>query len=256
MSDPSGGATEIAAGDDLGHAMATAEDGATLVLMPGVHLAGLAVQRSVTLKAAGAGVIVRPGPDGGGVFRVDADGLRVHLHGISLTGGTDEVGGGLSVRGFSTVTLSDCRIFGCHGQQGPGDAIYADAGELKLIGCELLGDTEREAAVVAITGVAGLFMERCSIVGHGVEVLRLRDGCEAEISTCELRNRSERSAMSVAGTRTRAPIVKVSGCRLMGVPSLNLKAAYPGKVEVGDSVLASSALGVYRPMGGVVVRDA
>lgn len=258
---------KVAAGDNLRAAVATATDGATLLLAPGVHEAGLGLTRSISIRAEDAvstdnnagpdrEVILRPSSNGGPVLWVDADGLDVKLEGLRLAGGTSEVGGGVSLRGFSNVVLVRCEVADCRASQGPGDAIWADAGTLTLRDCHLRGQPDREGAVLVVTGVADLHLQGGTIAGHGSDVIRLRDGCEAEIASSSLRNNSGRTALSVAGTRTRAPLVKVVEARLHGTPSLDVKAAYPGKVSVGNTVLSSPARGVFRPLGGVVVRDA
>ncbi len=252
-------------GDHLRAALQTAPQGATLLLLPGEHVAGVPLRQSVTLRGADSAgeaaadlrqAVLVPGPEAGPVLWVDADGLEIELLDLRLTDGTGAAGGGLSLRGFSTVTLERCEVDGCRASQGPGDAVWVDAGSLTLRDCRITGAEGRDRAVVAAAGVANLYLSGTTIVGHGMEVLRLRDGCEAEISASELRNGSGRAGITVAGTRTRAPVVRVAESRLIGTPSLGLRATYPGKVEVKDTVLASAAEGVYRPLGGVVVRDA
>ncbi len=238
---------------------ATSDAVPTLTLAAGTYLAGVAIGRSVRIVGPVVGPGTGPGavllaPPGQPVLRVDADGLDVTLVDLTLRDAAAEVGAGLTLRGFSTVTLQGCTVLGCRARQAPGDALYADAGLLQLRNCAIGGlDTERGAslAVVHVSGVATLRAEDCALSGDAEAVLLVREEADVELLRCSVRQRGQGAAVDVAGSRSQRPEVVLLDCTVVGEPALALAAPFPGRTRAGGCRVEGRVLGVVGP-----VRDA
>lgn len=241
-----GPALTVSPDQDLRDVLEDAPEGAVVTLTPGVYAAGLAVSRSVHLRASEAGAVTLDGDGRGAVVWVDADGIDVTLTGLQLTNGHAGAGGAVSLRGFSTLTLRDCEISGSHAREGAGDAVFADAGTLALHDTRVRGGGRAAGALVLATGVATLRLCRCELSAAGTAALALKDHVEATVEDCALRNGGG-PGVTVAGTRSRRPEVVIRRGSVDAAPSLSLRARFPGRVRVVDTALSTPADGVYIP---------
>lgn len=229
------------------HAAADSATVPTLTLAAGTYLAGISLDRSVHIVGIDAVLVAPPGQP---VLRVDADGLDVTLVGLTLRDAAAEVGAGLTLRGFSTVTLQGCTVLACRARQAPGDALYADAGTLLLRNCAIGGlDTERGAslALVQVSGVATLRAEDCAFSGDAEVVVLVREEADVELLRCSVRQRGVGAAVDVAGTRSQRPSVVLLDCTVVGEPALALASQFPGRVRSGGCRVEGGVKGVVGP---------
>lgn len=244
--------------DDLQLALGSAADGAVLGLRPGRYPVNLEPVRSVSFVALGApGEAVMDGGGRGPVLAVQADGIQVRLQGLTLTGGASDVGGAVRLSGFSEVHLSDCLLEGNRSGQGPGGAVFVSRGDVELVRCRVRDCPGQDGVALAIGGVGGLVMRDSLLLSAPAPVaagLRVRDDALVQLVGSTL-VADGAAAVSVAATASQRPTVTLVGCVVQGQPSLRLRAAHVGKVTVGQSVLSSPALGVYKPDGTVKVAD-
>ena len=249
----------LAAGDDLETVLASLADGAVLGIPAGRWRGPLQLHRSVTLLGLGdVAEVVLDGDRGGPVITVQEDDLNVRLVGLSLVNGLAQSGGAVSLTGFSSVELQSCVLRDNRAGQGPGGAVYVEAGQLGLVRCRVVDNEGRGGTAALVDGVGALALQDCLVVADapaGGAALSVRDGAEVTLTGSTI-DGGAGAAVSVAGTSSRRPRLSVTGCLLSGATSLDLDAAHGGRVHVTDSLLSGLAKGIFKPMGTVAMQDA
>ncbi len=161
-------------------------DGATVCLGSGVHLGGLEITHSVTVKGD-PGAVIDAGGRGPAVV-VTGDGLTVRIEGVTLVGGHAELGAGLRVEGDSRVIVDGGGARDNHGGAAGGAGIGMVRGTLELTG----GDWQD----ALITGFATVNAQGATFTGE----VRLREEGALVCVGCRLDG-----GLSLRGTTTRRP---------------------------------------------------
>lgn len=245
MTDETSGASvvHVAAGDDLGAAIADAPAGAAIELADGAHEANLNLTKSVTMRGSGPDRVTLSGGGTDSVLAVHADDIEVQIEGVTLTGGSATQGGGLMLTAMSKVSLTGCVLRDNTGRQGPGGAIYADMGTVVLERCRIEDNAATDAAAALIDQIATLVMSDSSVTEKGrvgQTALWIRDGAEARLTRVTVVATGGASALRVAGTSSRVPEVSVHDSDLSGAPALELPEPFPGQVEVSNTELRAA----------------
>ncbi|MBM4343543.1 MAG: hypothetical protein FJ100_09215 [Deltaproteobacteria bacterium] len=122
-------------------------------LKPGVYRgARLLATRSATIRRAGRDKVVLDAGGQGRVLTVVADGVDFRFEGVTLTNGRAERGGAVENSKASSLTLTDCWLFGNTATLHGGGAIAASAGSLHLIRTRATGNSGDRAAALELTG--------------------------------------------------------------------------------------------------------
>lgn len=187
-----------------------------VTLEPGTHRGPVVLERPITLRAAGPGVILDAGGRGPVVAVSALDGA-VTLDGLTLQGGVDgEAGGAVRATGGATVTLQGCTLRGCRGGSHGGGAVFANDGEVTLLQCQLLDNrAERGGAALLADGTARVRLVGSVVAGNDAgrgAVLRASDGAQVTLLGTTIVDNVGAAALSADGTLTRAPELLVSGC--------------------------------------------
>lgn len=239
-------AVTVTTSTQLQAALDRADDGAVIALADGTYVGNWLLHKSVTLSCDdGDAKLVG---DGGAVVVVQADDIEVTLRGLVLSGGHAQVGGGVTVSGFSAVLLDGCTLAGNRPGEGPGSACFVSAGTLELRSCVLKDNGE--GCAIAADGVATLRMANCEVSGKTKAtgaLVSVRAGAEAVFEGCTLFCTGG-TALRVAGTTSQRPNVALRDCTVTGTPSMDLATTWPGKTTVQSCWLSGKAAGVYRPL--------
>jgi|GEM_PF-3156697 len=249
---------EVGNGQELADVLRNNKDAAVIGLRDGIYRGSWRLSRSITLVGTGGvhGADLRS--TSGPVVAVDVDDLEVTVRNLALSGGRAEVGGGVSLTGFSTLLVDGCAIHRNRATQGPGGGAHAEAGTLTLRDCDLRFNTAAGGEAVASMAIATVNLVRCHVeaapdANRAAVVVRAGAALNVEDSTLVGGNGA---ALRVAGTSSQRPEVKVKSSVLRGTPSVDLAATFPGKTVIENSELSSPGTGVYRPVGEVVVHGA
>ena len=198
--------------------------GATVVLAPGVHMGGFAIECSLTLRGEPGAVLDahRSGP----VLRVDQDGLSVSVEGLTLRGGAGEAGGGLLLTGWSEVALHNVCLEDNEAtlsKGGIGGGAYLFRGVLTAEDCTFRDNRAGGGNDLAVGGSARCFVRGGFFAGD----VACREGAELTITGAHITGR-----LVLRGSTTRAPQVSLKGARIDGgvVNDVNL----PATVSVED----------------------
>jgi len=251
-------------------------EGAVLCLQPGVYNTRLWIDRSLTVRGLGGGVIldgngqastievvreavdfvleqvtVRGGAGGGmgqgGNLNID-DSHRVVLREVTLeSGSSDDNGGGGLLLNRGELLMERCRVTQNRGSRA--QAILVNAGaKLTLRDCLVAGNgagSRGDAPAIFLTGAVDLTVERSTIFGNRGMALRV-GGDDKIPSTVSVSSSILGDPAIVAGPaqRTHARIV-VKDCAL--------SAAVAGIEDAGGNVVGEIRLDAeYRPIAGSI----
>lgn len=163
----------------------------------------------------GQNVVIDANGRGHAAFVV-ADQVEVVLRGYVFTGGHGELGGGLRVDGWSKVLVEDCTFEGNRATEGGANGAGVCAGTVKFERCTFGPDDD-----LLLTGACEVELVDC-VVNSGV---RIREGATVKFTRGRVLGR-----IDVAGTTTRAPIVRIDGTDTAG--GVRNDEQLPGAVSV------------------------
>jgi len=208
-----------AGGSALADAVATAPNGARLCLAAGEHTAGLAFVRSITLFGVeGPAKTVLKAPPHAAVLRVDEDGLAIRIEGLSLQGGDNDAGGGLTVSGRGKVQVVDCRFSNNRAGMIGGGGLYARSGLLTVERTAFIHNSGRQGGGVFLDAVVHADLSRCTFDANQADLgggIRITEGVEVNLKIGNFRgNRAGNSANAfhVSGSKSLAPKVLLNLC--------------------------------------------
>lgn len=228
-------------GADLGAAVAAASAGATLCLKPGSYVAALRVDKPLTLRGLGPGVVV-DGDGRGSVVRVAAEGAHLTLEDLTLSGGEADLGGAIEVLAEARVTVTGCVLQG-NVARDLGGAIHLDRGELVVQRTVLRDNRAKQGGAILLDGHArarisdSLFASNQASRGAAVTV---RHEAKLALSRSTLAaNQGDAADLRARGSIGSQPEVVLDGCVLFG----GLDARPPHAVVVTRTVFAPGARG-------------
>lgn len=243
----------VATSAELQAALAGADP--TIELAAGTYTGCLVIGRSVRLVAAADTTdssVILDADRSGSVVMVDEDGINLELVGLTLTGGKAETGGAVLLGAFSEVLLDRCVLVGNRCPDGPGGALWADAGTATLVGCEIADNQAQKLPALAILGVATVALRDCVVAAGPASacLVSVHDGGELHIEQSRITAESG-TAIRVSGTSSRRPTVVITASTVRGAVSLDLRSRFAGHTTVADSTLVGEVHGIYRPIGQV-----
>jgi nitrous oxidase accessory protein NosD len=201
---------------ELQQAIDEAKDGAVIPIGPGRIRGRIIINKSITLRGAGAERTIIDAKGRGCAIAVDAKGGDVRIEEMSITGGRASHGGGISVDNGASVFVVGCLIEKNSARAGQGGAIAVDRGALYVAECTLVQNQARMGGGIFIGGdakceiAASIVAENMALHGGGVAVL---DGAEVDIFTSRLlQNRAEIEGHHIftRGVSHRAPSILLS----------------------------------------------
>ncbi|MEW5740982.1 MAG: right-handed parallel beta-helix repeat-containing protein [Myxococcota bacterium] len=233
---------------DLPAALAAAKPGDTLRIPAGRYPVNLIIDKSITLL--GVGQVVLDGTHRGSVLRIQAPGGAVTLSALMLVGGAaDEAGGGVAVMN-GDVELIDCTLRFNKAPQYGGGGLYVRHGRTRVTRCRIEANTGRQGGGVLVDDVAELSMRDSTIVQNAAVDgggLRVKEGGKAALLGCTIADNkvvgdaAKGSAVSLAGTSSRAPAVALKACvvseRRESPSCLFNESKYPGALTLIHNVL-------------------
>lgn len=226
--------------------------GACVTLEPGIYQGGLWIERSITVRAAGLGVVLVR--DEGSVVEIanDAD-AEVVLDGLMLRGSRARVAA-LAIHRARKVTVRNCNFQHGNGEIG---AVMVRAAEAELADCVFLNNTGTTAqALLAYHGgrarltdclIAASSGDHAAIVAQGAAMIVL-DHCTVVTRGAP--------AMRAIGTGVDAPIMQAIAS-ILGDPPIDVVLGGPPLPNVTVLGCAlSRPLGQYaEDLGGSVVGE-
>ena len=244
-----------AGGQALAAALASAPAAARLCLGPGVHAAGLTIERSVTLAASDPSAATTLQGDGRGpVLRVDADGILLRLEGLTLENGSADAGGGLSVRGRGVVQVEDCTFRGNRAGMAGGGGLYARSGSLSVERTRFHGNSGKQGGGVWLDQVVKADLSRCAFAENQSDrggAMSISEGAVVDLRACSATaNKAAQfaAALWVHGSKSRKPVVRLQVCDIEG--ALTNGPEIPGTIDAKGSTLPASWRGAVKDRGG------
>jgi len=209
-------------GADLRQALAGAGDAAVICLPPGTYSGSHLLERSVTLRGLGDGVVLDAGQDGP-VVAVQADKLVVSIERVTLTGGLWVNGGGVALEGRSDVTLTGCTVRGNQAGEYGGGGLFAGRGKLVVKDSVIEDNESRWGGGVLADTVSWVVLEGTTIRGNKASRgggLAVRDGAKVELIGGSIAGNQATDAdgapVYVAGTTSRGPELSIRGTSIDG----------------------------------------
>jgi len=232
-----------AGGASLSEALASARAGETLLLEPGEHIAGLTIDRSVTLVGLdGSEATTLRGPGRSAVLAVEEDGLHLAIEGLTLThGAASEAGGGLAVRGRGVVRVRGCAFVRNRGGLFGGGGLYARAGLLEVEDTLFLHNDARQGGAALVDGATHAEFKRCRFTGNNGERgadLRVTEGVVLAVKASSFAGGAG-AALFVSGTASRAPEVTIDHCEIAS-GTLEVSSEHPGRITAKGCRLPAS----------------
>ena len=209
-----------AGGTALADAVASAKAGTRLCLAAGTHAGGFAIDKSLTLLGiAGSDATTITGTPKTAVLRIDDDGLAVRLEGLTLSGGSNDAGGGLAINGRGKVDVTACRFTGNTAGMVGGGGLYARAGLLNVSGCQFEGNSGRQGGAIMLDQALKATFTRCTLRDNRGELggaLRVSEGVQVAFKATEIRKNvgQDGSCVRVSGTTSRKPNVVFDHCTI------------------------------------------
>lgn len=208
-------------GAALAEALERATAGARICLLPGEHVGGLELTRSVTLVGLeGAEKTTLRGPGRLPVLRIEDDGLAVRIQGITLQNGESDAGGGLVVRGRGKVHVADCRFTNNRAGMIGGGGLYARAGMLTVERSRFDHNHGKQGGGIFLDMTVHAELTRCviedneAVLGGG---MRVAEGVVLDCKASQFRKNlaaGQAQALHVSGTRSRKPSVDLNHCTI------------------------------------------
>lgn len=224
---------------DLEQAVRDAVPGAVVNVPPGSYAVNLLLEKPVTLVAMGQ--VILDGTRQGPVVRVRTTGT-VKLGGLTLVGGRTPLAGGGVALLEGELELLQCTLRFNEAPVGGGGALYVRAGTARVSQCRFEGNTGRLGGGVLVDGDGrlelrdSLLAQNAALEGGG---LALKEAGAATVVACTFADNkavgdtAQGSALSLAGTSTRAPSLSLSQCivaeRASGPVTVFNFPAHPGQ---------------------------
>lgn len=175
---PGHGTTPVAPFRTIGYAIQAAASGDLVVVAPGVYgESDLVVDKSLTIRGAGAGATVVNGGAAGLVFFLYGVSNTIVLEDMSIMGGNAIDGGGVLCVA-ANASLIRCAI-GLNYSDEFGGGARNHYGTLRLVQCRVLGNHARKAG----GGVYGARLESCLVAFN-----EATNGTGGGVAACDLFN--------------------------------------------------------------------
>jgi hypothetical protein len=214
-------------------------EGAVLCLKPGEYAGGLTVDKSVTLRALGAGVVI----DAHGrepVVSVINDAAEVVIEGVTLRGGDGGAlggGGALSVTGAKRVVARDVVLEKSVSDANGGGAIFVRKGEVVVERARMTANRGARAQAVLVTG--GSLVVRDAVVtgnqGRGPAALVEGWGSLTLERTAIVAN-------DAAAVQALGKALTIDGC-ILGDPAVLTSPKAKTKITIAHSALSAAVAG-------------
>jgi nitrous oxidase accessory protein NosD len=215
-----------------------------VVELPAARIEGtLVVSRPLTLRGAGAGKTIVDAKGRGPAIAVDARGGAVKIEAVTLTGGNDARGGGLSIDNGAVVELTDAHVTGNRAERGRGGGIAVDRGRVRLVRCQVLDNRALDGGGVYIGGdaegelVDSVISGNAATANGGGLVLLERARVNVVRTRFEKNTSAERGRqIYLSGVRGGAPALvleeAVFGSPGSEGPSISNDPAFAGSIEL------------------------
>jgi hypothetical protein len=151
------------------------------------------IPRAMTLRGAGAGETTLDGGGRGPTLAVDASEADVRIEGLTITGGSGRVGGGISIDNRARVTVVACRVVN-NRSTGRGGGVGLDTGSLRLEQTDVVDNQAKEGAGIYVGVEASAQIIGGSVTGNEAE----RGGGVAVLEGASLRVEGTRFAKNQA----------------------------------------------------------
>ncbi|MCC7383650.1 MAG: hypothetical protein IT384_17550 [Deltaproteobacteria bacterium] len=216
---------------DLQQQILDSKPGSVIHLPAGTLRGTLVINKSITLRGAGADQTILDGNGRGPVIAVDAPGAEVQIEELAIVGGRAGAGGAISVDNGAKVTVVGCLLQRNLARTGRGGAIAVDHGSVSVRECTLLDNRAQLGGAIFVGGSAKVEIS-ATIIADNVGVrggaIAAIEGADLEVWTCRLeRNHAEIEGhhLYAYGTLARTPRVALSNTLLGAVDAGGLAIA-------------------------------
>lgn len=223
---------------DLQERIDAAEPGAVIVLPAGRIEGRLVIPRAVTLRGAGREATVIDAVSRGPVIAVDASQGEVHLEDLTLTGGRNRQGGGVSADNGAKVHLTRVALVK-NVASGQGGAVAVDRGAVHLVECSVTDNEALEGGALFVGGDATASV-RGSVLGNNRAqrggALAVLDGADVVLADTRLEANHAGAGHHIhtRGTSARSPNLTLARVTLAPVlgdgPSISQDRAFPSQI--------------------------
>lgn len=221
----------------------------TVIHVPAGKVRGrLTIDKSLTLRGAGADRTVIDGRGRGAVISIDAEDAEVRIEEMTISNGKSSHGGGISIDNGAQVFVVGCLLEKNAAKSGRGGAIAVDYGAVYITECTLVQNRAMIGGAVFVGGQAkaeisaSILADNTAIKGGGIAVA---DGAELDVFTSRLQmNQAEVEGHHIFayGTRTRRPRLVLSNALLDAADAAGLAISSHGHFKA-DIVIDNSTLG-------------
>ena len=192
-------------------------DGGVLCLAAGTYPANLWIERSLTIRGTGGGVVI-DGAHKKSTVAVAGEHIHVTLEGITLRNGDGTQGGrggNLWLGADANVTLREVTLENGTSSENGGGAFLAHEGTLLLERCRLVGNSGKRAHAAIVDGGARVTLRDCFAADNGDDRPQRRPAIlVGEAAHLDIEHttivQAGAPAIGVAGTMGNAPVVRVA----------------------------------------------
>jgi hypothetical protein len=201
-----------------------ASPGERVVLPRGIYEIAIYIDKSLTLTGSGntSDTTLKGVTDGGSVIVIVEDGLNITIENITIVGGFDLKGGGISVKGNSNLTIRNCIIQNNSATYYGGGGVYMADGELTIIRSRIIKNAAVIGGGILIDGDTQATL-KSSLISENAGQRAGGGFCLTESSTAKIINCTfadnavvEGTGQSIylRGSMSNQPSVKIMNCIL------------------------------------------
>lgn len=225
--------------------------GDTVVLPQGDYQVGVCIDKSLTLRGAGADKTALRGLAGGGaVIVILDDGIDVTIEDLSVTDGFDLQGGGISFLGDGRLMLRRCNIANNTASYYGGGAVFVEQGELKAIQCKIIGNRAVFGGGVLVGDRGTAHFSTCLVVENVAQyggAISFRGAATGVLRHCTIAENFASAhighALYLAGSTIEQPTVEVMNSVIAFIDDHGVEInRCGGKLSISHSLL--SAFGI------------
>jgi hypothetical protein len=216
----------------------------SVVELPEARIEGtLVVNKALTLRGFGAEKTIIDAHGRGPAIAVEAKGGKVMIEGVTLTGGNDARGGGLSIDNGAEVELIDSHVTKNRSGRGRGGGVAVDRGRVRLVRCRVYENTALDGGGLYIGGNAHGELVDSIVSGNeatanGGGLVVLERGRVTVVRTRFEQNKSADRGRQIylSGTSGAAPLLVLEDVTFGAAggdgPSISNDPAFAGAIEL------------------------
>lgn len=195
--------------------------GETVFLPRGVYGVALYIDKSLILVGEGKSeeTVLQGLPDGGSVIVIQDNDLEIALENLTIAGGADLRGGGITLKAASKLMIKNCTLCNNAATYYGGGGVYAQAGELIIERSRIYQNAGVSGGGVFLDTKTKALFKSCLIVENNARFgggVCLKEAASAEFLNCTFaENRSNENIgdnIFLSGSLTEQPAIKLMNC--------------------------------------------